>query len=93
MCTGHSRTIVGVEERRNGSICVLMFDPGCSPAEIRKLLNPNTSPSHFNRLRKLPTHLKKQQYQVVVVEGVLSEEEKQVITPICSVQNCSVHMC
>ncbi|XP_060728829.1 zinc finger-containing ubiquitin peptidase 1 isoform X1 [Tachysurus vachellii] len=74
---GHSRTIVGVEERRNGSICVLMFDPGCSPAEMRKLLNPNTSPSHFNRLRKFPTHLKKQQYQVVVVEGVLSEDEKQ----------------
>ncbi|XP_034170762.2 zinc finger-containing ubiquitin peptidase 1 isoform X1 [Pangasianodon hypophthalmus] len=75
---GHSRSIVGVEERRNGNICVLLFDPGCSPAEMRKLLSPNTSSAHFNRLRKFPAHLKHQQYQVVVVEGVLSEEEKQV---------------
>ncbi|KAK3534882.1 hypothetical protein QTP86_033581 [Hemibagrus guttatus] len=74
---GHSRTIVGVEERRNGSICVVMFDPGCSPAEMRKLLCPNTSSAHFNRLRKFPKHLKHQQYQVVVAEGVLSEEEKR----------------
>ncbi|XP_017351308.1 zinc finger-containing ubiquitin peptidase 1 isoform X2 [Ictalurus punctatus] len=74
---GHSRSIVGVEERRNGSICVVVFDPGCSPAEMRKLLNPNASSTQFNRLRKFPAHLKRQQYQVVVVEGVLSEEEKQ----------------
>ncbi|XP_060761512.1 zinc finger-containing ubiquitin peptidase 1 isoform X2 [Neoarius graeffei] len=74
---GHSRSIVGVEQRRNGSICILVFDPGCSPAEMRKFLDLNTSSSHFNRLRRFPTHLKHQQYQVVVVEGVLSEEEKQ----------------
>ncbi|XP_046732838.1 zinc finger-containing ubiquitin peptidase 1 isoform X2 [Silurus meridionalis] len=74
---GHSRSIVGLEERRNGSICMLLFDPGCSPADMRKILGPNTSSNHLNRLRKFPTHLKHQQYQVVVVEGVLSKEEKQ----------------
>lgn len=82
VCTGHSRSIVGVEERRNGSICVVVFDPGCSPAEMRKLLNPNASSTQFNRLRKFPAHLKRQQYQVVVVEGVLSEEEKRVKAPV-----------
>ncbi|TSN21181.1 Zinc finger with UFM1-specific peptidase domain protein [Bagarius yarrelli] len=75
--TGHSRTVVGVEERRNGSICLVLFDPGCPPAEMRKLLSPNSSSGNFNRLRKFPAHLKHQQYQVVVVGGVLSEEEKQ----------------
>lgn len=57
---------------------MLVFDPGCASADMRKLLTPNTSSTHFNRLRKFPTHLKHRQYQVVVVEGVLSEEEKQV---------------
>lgn len=84
VCTGHSRTIVGVEERKNGSVCVVLFDPGCSPATMRKLLSPNTSTAVFNRLRKLPIHLKHQQYQMVVVEGVLSKEEKEVKI-ICSV--------
>ncbi|KAF5890264.1 zinc finger with UFM1-specific peptidase domain protein-like isoform X1 [Clarias magur] len=74
---GHSRSIIGVEERRNGSMCVLLFDPGCSPGEMRKLLGPNASPAQFNRLRKFPAHLKHKQYQVVSVEGVLCEDEKQ----------------
>ncbi|KAM9439941.1 zinc finger-containing ubiquitin peptidase 1 isoform 2-T2 [Clarias gariepinus] len=74
---GHSRSIIGVEERRNGSVCVLLFDPGCSPGDMRKLLGPNASPTQFNRLRKFPAHLKHKQYQVVSVEGVLREDEKQ----------------
>ncbi|XP_062843799.1 zinc finger-containing ubiquitin peptidase 1 isoform X2 [Trichomycterus rosablanca] len=74
---GHSRTIVGVEEKKNGSVCALMFDPGCSSAETRKLLSPGAKSTSFNRLRRFPSHLKHRQYQVVVVEGVLTEQEKQ----------------
>lgn len=74
---GHSRLIIGMEERKNGNVALLLFDPGCFPAEMRKLLSPTAHSAGFNRLRKFPSHLKHKQYQVVAVEGVLSEQEKQ----------------
>ncbi|KAL7851754.1 hypothetical protein AOLI_G00221100 [Acnodon oligacanthus] len=74
---GHSRTIVGVEERKNGSVCALLLDPGCSSGDMKKLLNSNTAAAFLSRMRKFPGHLKHAQYQVVVVEGVLTPEEKQ----------------
>ncbi|KAL6467441.1 hypothetical protein MHYP_G00231180 [Metynnis hypsauchen] len=74
---GHSRTIVGIEERKNGSVCALLLDPGCSSGDMKKLLNSNTAAAFLSRMRKFPGHLKHKQYQVVVVEGVLTPEEKQ----------------
>ncbi|XP_066508187.1 zinc finger-containing ubiquitin peptidase 1-like isoform X1 [Hoplias malabaricus] len=74
---GHSRTIVGVEERRNGSVCLLLLDPGCPSGGMKKLLNSNTAPASVGRMRKFPGHLKHSQYQLVIVEGVLTPEEKQ----------------
>uniref|UniRef100_A0A8C6ZA31 Zinc finger-containing ubiquitin peptidase 1 n=1 Tax=Nothoprocta perdicaria TaxID=30464 RepID=A0A8C6ZA31_NOTPE len=35
---GHSRTVVGIEERKNRTLCLLLFDPGCSSQEMQKLL-------------------------------------------------------
>lgn len=74
---GHSRSIVGVEERKNGSVYLLLLDPGCPPGEMRKLLNPSTAAASISRMRKFPGHLKHTQYQVVVAEGVLTTEEKR----------------
>ncbi|KAI4895916.1 hypothetical protein NFI96_019226 [Prochilodus magdalenae] len=74
---GHSRTIVGMEERKNGNVCVLLLDPGCPAGDMRKLLNPNTAAASISRMRKFPGHLKHKQYQVVAAEGVLTPEEKQ----------------
>ncbi|XP_072525563.1 zinc finger-containing ubiquitin peptidase 1 isoform X2 [Salminus brasiliensis] len=74
---GHSRTIVGVEERKNGSVCVLLLDPGCPSGEMKKLLNSNTAAASISRMRKFSGHLKHTQYQVVVAEGVLTLEEKR----------------
>uniref|UniRef100_A0A8B9LUK9 Zinc finger-containing ubiquitin peptidase 1 n=1 Tax=Astyanax mexicanus TaxID=7994 RepID=A0A8B9LUK9_ASTMX len=74
---GHSRSIVGVEERKNGSVCLLLLDPGCPPGEMRKLLNPSTAAASVSRMRKFPGHLKHTQYQVVTAEGVLTPEEKR----------------
>uniref|UniRef100_A0A3B4DV75 Zinc finger-containing ubiquitin peptidase 1 n=1 Tax=Pygocentrus nattereri TaxID=42514 RepID=A0A3B4DV75_PYGNA len=76
---GHSRTIVGIEERKNGSVCALLLDPGCSSGDMKKLLNSNTTAAFLSRMRKFPGHLKHAQYQVVVVEGVLTPEEKQIV--------------
>ncbi|XP_030640808.1 zinc finger-containing ubiquitin peptidase 1 [Chanos chanos] len=74
---GHSRSIVGVEQRRNGSVALLIFDPGCRPGDMRKLLSRDTAAGLVRRTRKFPSNLKHKQYQVVSVEGVLTPEEKQ----------------
>ncbi|XP_053565115.1 zinc finger-containing ubiquitin peptidase 1, partial [Bombina bombina] len=38
---GHSRTIVGLEERKNKTYCLLIFDPGCPPENMQRLLKQN----------------------------------------------------
>ncbi|KAF7644826.1 hypothetical protein LDENG_00215170 [Lucifuga dentata] len=74
---GHSRSIVGVEQRRNGSLCLLLFDPGCSPADARKLLSTDTIATAIRQIRKFPRSLKHKQYQLVALQGVLSPQDKQ----------------
>ncbi|XP_023844576.1 zinc finger-containing ubiquitin peptidase 1 isoform X1 [Salvelinus sp. IW2-2015] len=76
---GHSRSIVGVEQKKNGSLCLLLLDPGCTPGDVRKLLSQDgsTVSTAVRRMRKFPGNLKHRQYQVVAVDGVLSPEEKQ----------------
>ncbi|XP_073703552.1 zinc finger-containing ubiquitin peptidase 1 [Garra rufa] len=74
---GHSRSIIGVEQKVNGSLCLLLFDPGCAPGEMRKVLSQDTAATIVRRMRKYPGSLKHRQYQVVTVEGLLTPEEKQ----------------
>lgn len=74
---GHSRSIIGVEEKANGKLCLLFFDPGVTPAEMKKVLSQDTVTSMVQRMRKYTSGLKHKQYQVVIVEGVLTAEEKQ----------------
>ncbi|XP_031643432.1 zinc finger-containing ubiquitin peptidase 1-like isoform X1 [Oncorhynchus kisutch] len=76
---GHSRSIVGVEQKKNGSLCLLLLDPGCTPGDVRKLLSQDgsTVSTAVCRMRKFPGNLKHRQYQVVAVEGVLTPVEKQ----------------
>ncbi|XP_016378921.1 zinc finger with UFM1-specific peptidase domain protein-like isoform X2 [Sinocyclocheilus rhinocerous] len=74
---GHSRSIVGVEQKVNGNLCLLLFDPGCAPKEMRKMLSQDTAATVVRRVRKFPGSLKHRQYQVVAVEGLLTPEEKQ----------------
>ncbi|MBN3305743.1 ZUFSP hydrolase, partial [Amia calva] len=75
---GHSRTIVGIEEKKNRNLCLLIFDPGCPPHDMQKLLGQNLNGGSLRHLRRFTSGLKHKQYQVVAVEGVLSQEEKQV---------------
>ncbi|KAM5165953.1 zinc finger-containing ubiquitin peptidase 1-like isoform 2-T3 [Callospermophilus lateralis] len=73
---GHSRTIVGIEERKNRTLCLLIFDPGCPSREMQKLLQQDIEASSLKQLRKFVGNLKHKQYQIVAVEGTLSSEEK-----------------
>ncbi|XP_055289035.1 zinc finger-containing ubiquitin peptidase 1 isoform X2 [Moschus berezovskii] len=73
---GHSRTVVGIEERKNRTLCLLVFDPGCPSREMQKLLKQDMEVSSLKQLRKFVGNLKHKQYQIVAVEGVLSSEEK-----------------
>ncbi|KAM4695155.1 zinc finger-containing ubiquitin peptidase 1 isoform 1-T2 [Discoglossus pictus] len=75
---GHSRTIVGIEERKNKTYCLLLFDPGCPAGIMQKLLNQNLDGAALKPLRKYLGSLKHKQYQIVAVEGMLSSEEKAV---------------
>ncbi|XP_037639495.1 zinc finger-containing ubiquitin peptidase 1 [Sebastes umbrosus] len=75
---GHSRSIVGLEQKKNGSLCLLLLDPGTSASDTRKLLSRDTVSPAVRHVRKFPGSLKHKQYQVVAVQGVLSAEEKQI---------------
>ncbi|XP_069829751.1 zinc finger-containing ubiquitin peptidase 1 [Dendropsophus ebraccatus] len=75
---GHSRTIVGIEERKNKSYCLLLFDPGCPPGAMQRLTRHNVDAADLKHLRKYLGGLKHKQYQIVAVEGILSPEEKAV---------------
>ncbi|XP_026139656.1 ubiquitin carboxyl-terminal hydrolase ZUFSP-like [Carassius auratus] len=74
---GHSCSIVGVEQKVNGNLCLLLFDPGCAPREMRKVLSQDTAATMVRRMHKFPGSLKNRQYQVVAVEGLLTPEEKR----------------
>uniref|UniRef100_A0A4X1TCB1 Zinc finger-containing ubiquitin peptidase 1 n=3 Tax=Sus scrofa TaxID=9823 RepID=A0A4X1TCB1_PIG len=73
---GHSRTIVGIEERKNRTLCLLIFDPGWPSRDMQKFLKQDMEASSLKQLRKFVGNLKHKQYQIVAVEGVLSSEEK-----------------
>ncbi|KAF6117101.1 zinc finger containing ubiquitin peptidase 1 [Phyllostomus discolor] len=75
---GHSRTVIGIEERKNRTLCLLIFDPGCPSREMQKLLKQDMEASSLKQLRKFVGNLKHKQYQIVAVEGVLTAEEKTV---------------
>ncbi|XP_033958073.1 zinc finger-containing ubiquitin peptidase 1 [Pseudochaenichthys georgianus] len=74
---GHSRSIVGLEQRRNGSLSLLLLDPASPASDTRRLLSRDTLPTALKQLRKPPRSLKHTQYQLVAVQGGLSAEERQ----------------
>lgn len=73
---GHSRTVVGIEEKKNKALCLLLFDPGCPSQEMQKLLKLSSDGTSLKLLRKFMGSLKEKQYQIVTVDGILTLEEK-----------------
>uniref|UniRef100_A0A8C5GIN7 Zinc finger-containing ubiquitin peptidase 1 n=1 Tax=Gouania willdenowi TaxID=441366 RepID=A0A8C5GIN7_GOUWI len=74
---GHSCSIVGLEQKKNGALCVLLLDPASSVSDTSRLLHTDTVSSAMRHIRKFPRNLKHRQYQVVAAQGLLSAQEKQ----------------
>lgn len=74
---GHSRTVVGLEQKRSGALCLLILDPGSSASDLRRVLSPGSVSTALRQIRKFPSALKHRQYQLVAAEGVHSEHDKQ----------------
>ncbi|XP_015275256.1 PREDICTED: zinc finger with UFM1-specific peptidase domain protein-like [Gekko japonicus] len=72
---GHSRTVLGIEERKNKTFALLIFDPGCPSQEMQKL-SKDVDGNTLRLVRRFAGGLRHKQYQVVAIDGVLSAEEK-----------------
>ncbi|XP_064612047.1 zinc finger-containing ubiquitin peptidase 1-like [Liolophura sinensis] len=70
---GHSRTIVGIEELKDGCLRPLLFDPSCSKRQMEQLKGEVTA-NHLRMLRRTIQGLKAKQYQIVAVMGILEED-------------------
>jgi zinc finger-containing ubiquitin peptidase 1 len=71
---GHSRTIVGVEQMKDSSTNLLVFDPSHTPLQMNQLLGTTTSASGMRLIRKSLAAMKARQYQVVAVTGIMDTE-------------------
>lgn len=80
MCVpaGHSRSVVGVEQRRSGKLCLLVLDPASSVSDALRLQSGSAVSAAVRGIRKFPGDLKHGQYQLVAAEGVLSAQDRQV---------------
>ncbi|ESO84115.1 hypothetical protein LOTGIDRAFT_211070 [Lottia gigantea] len=71
---GHSRTIIGIEEMKDGSDRLLIFDPSISQKQMQHFQG-RIDNAMLRTLRRTLTGLKAKQYQIVAVLGVLSDSE------------------
>ncbi|XP_058796187.1 zinc finger-containing ubiquitin peptidase 1-like isoform X2 [Phymastichus coffea] len=71
---GHSRTIMGVEQLRDGSIIMLVLDPSHSPAQMAQFNNTSTASSAMRLVRISTAAMKARQYQIVAVLGTIDTE-------------------
>lgn len=77
--SGHSRTIVGIEESaNNGETVLLLFDPGRNAAFMRKFLSDRPQYNLMSCVKFGLNRFKAQQYQIVAVDGIMSEAEAEV---------------
>jgi hypothetical protein len=73
---GHSRTVIGYEQFHKGYIRLMIFDPGTPKADIEKFYNNPEGKAHLFR-RSLQS-FQKPVYQVLVVRGLLTPDEREV---------------
>ncbi|CAH1799125.1 unnamed protein product [Owenia fusiformis] len=71
---GHSRTIVGIEEVRDNSLRMLIFDPSQAKKQMQQF-HENINGNVLRTIRRTVHGMKAKQYQIVAVVGVLSDEE------------------
>jgi hypothetical protein len=74
---GHSRTIIGIEQKANG-LTLLILDPSHSPKQVASL--GTSQESLTSLIRRGPGAMKAAQYQVVSVVGrIVTDEDYEVI--------------
>lgn len=76
MIVGHSRTIMGIEVHRDGSLVLLVLDPSHSPQQMAQLGDTSSSSGALRLLRKSEAAMKARQYQIVAVVGTIDNEQQ-----------------
>ncbi|ETN61606.1 zinc finger with UFM1-specific peptidase domain protein [Anopheles darlingi] len=69
---GHSRTIIGIEQRTSG-LSLLVLDPSHGPRQVAAL---GSSQDSLRLIRKNSAAMRAPQYQVVAVTGLIETEEQ-----------------
>ncbi|KAI4473146.1 hypothetical protein M0804_015465 [Polistes exclamans] len=75
MFEGHSRTIIGVERLRDGSITMLVLDPSHSPSQMAQFNSTSSAPGAMRLVRKSTAAMKAKQYQIATVTSIMDTEE------------------
>lgn len=73
---GHSRTIIGIEELKDGELQLLVFDPSHSKAQMEQFNNTACNANAMRLVRRPLSALKARQYQLVTVNGLMETEEE-----------------
>lgn len=71
---GHSRTVVGIEEMREGGFRLLIFDPS-TPRKQMQQYHGVVNGGNLRTIRRTLYGLKAKQYQLVAVTGVLTDQQ------------------
>ncbi|XP_041353941.1 zinc finger-containing ubiquitin peptidase 1-like isoform X2 [Gigantopelta aegis] len=71
---GHSRTVIGVEEMKDKSLRLLLFDPSSSKRHMEQFYGKVTG-YLMKSLRRTINGLRAKQYQIVAVTGVLTDQQ------------------
>uniref|UniRef100_A0A336LS84 Zinc finger-containing ubiquitin peptidase 1 n=1 Tax=Culicoides sonorensis TaxID=179676 RepID=A0A336LS84_CULSO len=69
---GHSRTIIGIEQRPSG-LTLLVLDPSHGPRQVAAL---GTNQESLRLIRRGPAAMRAPQYQIVAVRGLIETEEQ-----------------
>lgn len=75
---GHSRTIIGIEQRTSGLI-LLILDPSHAPREVAAL---GSSHDTLRLIRRGSTAMRAPQYQIVAVKGLIETEEQYQVSEV-----------
>ncbi|KAJ8983641.1 hypothetical protein NQ317_019560 [Molorchus minor] len=73
---GHSRTIMGIEIHRDGSLVLLVLDPSHSPQQMAQLGDTSSVSAALRLLRKSEAAMKARQYQIVAIVGMIDNEQQ-----------------
>jgi hypothetical protein len=78
--SGHSRTIIGIEEGKQGKLRLLILDPSHKSDQMRQLTNTSDSTKSNATAKKIwvpMTSLRARQYQIVCVNGGFVDSDRE----------------